>query len=799
MIPLTHRHLATLIGCFLLGTSLNSQSIAGSLRKSTGEPIPYANILLLAGPDSTFTRGTTTDDGGNFSLDRSSVKSGLLQVMALGYEVSYHSLGGSGRYDIVLIAGGVILDEVTVSDRKMLFELKPDRMVMNVSATPSLSGNTALQVLQKTPGVLVNRQNNTIGIGSQGEVMLMIGDRVQRAPAAVIMARLEAMPAANIETIEIIHQPPAKYDASGAAGIIRIILKRNSTEGANGNLSATAGYGRGPKAIGNLGLNSHGGSLTVSGDYTYNLDHSARMSLHHFRDYKYLVTDYFYDNYLEFSETLDRSHSANLGFDLRITDRSVVGGNFSLSDSRSSVLPSISRSLAYENGELTQSARYRMNMENRTRNGFVNLNFQQEIGKAGQVNFDLDYAGIQFRNTGSVSNIDSSTDGRITSDRDTPVKIWTGKVDYTREWGGRHRLEAGLKGTFSDIVSRGNVARETDSAWAPADLFTGTDAITERILAGYTSVTSDLHARLKGEMGLRFEHYAYHLRNDRDGGGLDQVWNNFFPLIRLNYSLDSTTTVQLSFNRTVTRPTFWMMAGFYTFLDPTLFAYANPGLQPALGSVLRLALQRRATLISLSYTRSRNDAFYHNTVDKPNHLQIVFPDNLDRSRLLALEFSSTKQLTSWWEVNGTLGARYHRLKDEEGRTLVFTNELLTYSAQLSTTITLSRGWSASMDGRYQSDFLLGDQVQFYYPYFNLGLRKKLSDGSSLSLSVQDPTNTLARIDWAYEQPELAMRTFGFNNTSEPQLRLTYSTNFGNRRIRGSRTRDTGATDIKKRL
>jgi len=131
-----------------------------------------------------------------------------------------------------------------VKSRKPLFELKPDRVIMNVSASPAFSGNTGLELLQKTPGVIVDRQNNSIDMNAKGQVLIMINNKIQRVPMAVLIARHEGMRAENIEQIEIIHQPPAKYDASGAAGIIHIVLKENNDEGTNANLALIAGYGQ---------------------------------------------------------------------------------------------------------------------------------------------------------------------------------------------------------------------------------------------------------------------------------------------------------------------------------------------------------------------------------------------------------------------------------------------------------------------------------------------------------------------------------------------------------------------------
>ncbi len=793
-------HYSPVIAIVLLTLPVSSQVITGTVTDSGGAGVPYGHVVLLSALDSSFQSGTTTDSSGTFRLVFSRLENATLKVMALGYAEIYTPVDPTVlHYEITVEPVGEMLSEVTVRGRKMLYEQRTDRLVMNVAATPALSGNNALQVLQKAPGVLVNRQNNSITMGSRGEVLLMIGDRVQRAPAAVILARLEAMPAESIEAIEIIHQPPSKYDASGVAGIIRIVMRNTSSSGTQGDLSLTGGYGRGPKALAGLRLNGRYGKINLFGDYNYNLQHSRGYSMLHYRDYEYQGTRYLYENRFNLSEYRLQSHSGSLGFDLELDPKTILGGGTSFSHSRDHWMPSSSQSAALENGQPVTSTVYIMESKNPLSNGFANINLQRDLGARGQLTVDLDYAGIWFTNEGSLIGRDLLAGTTYNSERKTPVKIWTGRIDHKLELGKGKQLETGIKGTFSDIVSRGRVIKNGGEEWETGDLFTRTDSVSERILAAYVSLQSQFTARLHGEIGFRFEHYSYQLKTSRENLDVDQTWNNLFPLVRLNYDLDTNTTVQLSFNRSVTRPAFWMMGGFFIFLDPTLFGYGNPTLQPAFGSTIRLALQRHASILSLSYTRSQNDVFFQNTVDKPRHLQVTFVDNLDRADLFSLELSTNSSLTSWWDMNGTLGLRYHRVQDEQGRPSVFTNDMMTFSAQFNATFSLGKGWTASIDGRYQSDYLLGDQVQYAYPYFNLGLQKKFDDGTSVSLSVQDPTNTIGRIDWRYDAPWEGISTYGFNNWSEPQVRLTLTTRFGNERVKEKRARVTGAEDIRKRL
>jgi hypothetical protein len=104
-----------------------------------------------------------------------------------------------------------------------------------------------------------------------------------------------------------------------------------------------------------------------------------------------------------------------------------------------------------------------------------------------------------------------------------------------------------------------------------------------------------------------------------------------------------------------------------------------------------------------------------------------------------------------------------------------------------------------MDGMNMNQFLVGDQIQNIPPYFNIGLRKKFPSGSSLSIAVQDIVNSMGKIDWEYTQPELGIRTFGNNDFSERQIRITYTLMFGNQNLSGKRQRETGAEEVKTRM
>ena len=799
MLTSVFRFIYTLGVLSLVSVSLGAQTLSGTVFDAGGEGIPYGNVLLISDIDSSFLGGTTTDSAGHYRLEAAALNDCSLKVMALGFASIYQTVDPSvRRYDIVVKPAGTTLSEVTVKGRKLLYEQRTDRLVMNVAATPSLSGNTALQVLQKAPGVVVNRQNNSIGIASRGEVLLMIGERVQRAPAAVVMAQLEAMPAENIERIEIIHQPPAKYDAGGTAGIVRIVLKKQTARGTQGNLSLTAGYGRGPKGIGNLALNHVSGNLTVYGDYTYNLDRHSAYTVDHYREYTYDGRSYYFENLVTYEDRRPESHALNLGFDLTLSPSTVLAASVSAAQFQEWIPRATSRSFGRVDGAPQTDRSYLMQLLARSRNGFANLNLMQKVGDRGNLDVAGDYVSISFDNTGRLTQEGAPDEMAITTERTTPVKIWTGRADYRRDLPGEAKLEIGAKATSTNSSSTAKARNPGDESWSVGQFINRDNRVREQILALYGSVNLLPLPGMNAELGIRLEDYRFDLYSS-DGNGRNNVWTNVFPIVRLNYALDSVYSLQLSVNRGITRPPFAYQSGFLALFDPTLFVASNAALQPSFSNQVRLALQRRASVLSLTYVRSKGDRFWQNTVEKDQGLQLSFPDNLDLSQALLLDFSSSIALTPWWEFTGTLSTNWVKVEDEVGRKLRYEDELVSFVVQVSQSLSFANRWRFNIDARYASDYLFGDQVQFNYPFVNLGLRHQFPNGSSLILAVQDPTNTMARRDWSYSQPELEMTTYGSLSWSEPQVRLTYATSFGDTGTGRRKDRAATAKEIRDRL
>ncbi|MGE5107736.1 MAG: carboxypeptidase regulatory-like domain-containing protein, partial [Sphingobacteriales bacterium] len=248
--------------------------IYGAVKDAEGKPVSGVNVLLLNHTDSSLIKGTISLSAGNFSFDNVNPGKYLLGFSFAGYKQVYTATADLNQNDfnaghIKLHREEKELAAVTVTARKPLFEQKIDRMVINVKNSITSAGGTALEVLEKSPGVIVNHQSNSISLSGKEGVVVMINGKITRMPVDAVVQMLSGMNASNIERIELITTPPANFDAEGNAGFINIVLITNPDNGFNGSYSLTAGYGHGYVPAGAVNFNYRKNKINLFGDYSF--------------------------------------------------------------------------------------------------------------------------------------------------------------------------------------------------------------------------------------------------------------------------------------------------------------------------------------------------------------------------------------------------------------------------------------------------------------------------------------------------------------------------------------------------
>ena len=223
--------------------------ISGKIIDDKNSPIPFCNVILIDPSDNNNYGGGTTDDQGYFQIQTDNLGTYKVKIVNIGFkEFLSEKLNIRENGDqfnlgkIVLFEEAYALNDVSVSAKKLPFKREIDRTVINLEDEPNTQGSSVLDILERTPGVILDRQNNSISMLGKDGVNVMINGKMTYMPTSALVQFLNGMSSDNVKSIELITTPPSKYDAEGNSGYINIELKKRIDEGVNGNLSATNSY-----------------------------------------------------------------------------------------------------------------------------------------------------------------------------------------------------------------------------------------------------------------------------------------------------------------------------------------------------------------------------------------------------------------------------------------------------------------------------------------------------------------------------------------------------------------------------
>ena len=332
--------------------------------------------------------------------------------------------------------------------KKPLYEQKVDRMVINVENSIVSAGGTALEVLERSPGVNVNRQSNSISIAGKEGVVVMVNDKISYMPASALVQMLEGMSADNISSIELITTPPANFDAEGNAGYINIKLKKRTDLGLNGSYSMSAGYGKGITNNNNLNFNYRKNKTNLYGSYGFSIDKRAQIfktSRQYEENGDLLASSTITDR-----DPRQRNHNLRLGLDVDLSEKTITGVLVNTFDNRWS-MDAINNSFDTENGTPTSYVILDNDEINQLKHFGINYNIKHNFTENKFLSFDIDYLNYKFNNPTNYRNsfYDENNDflrlELLRSGKITPIKTWVSKLDYSNKINDKLKIETGSK------------------------------------------------------------------------------------------------------------------------------------------------------------------------------------------------------------------------------------------------------------------------------------------------------------------------------------------------------------------
>ncbi|MEM6699343.1 MAG: outer membrane beta-barrel family protein, partial [Bacteroidota bacterium] len=502
-------------------------------------------------------------------------------------------------------------------------------------------------------------------------------------------------------------------------------------------------------------------------------------------------------------DPLRRNHNARLGLDYEINDKTIFGVLLTAYDLKW-VMDALNTNELFLNNQLTNVLLSDNQERSQLKNLSTNLNLKHDLSAKASISFDVDYLSFYNDNptdyTNRLLNAERQflEESLIRSIKETPLHIWVGKVDYSQQIKEDFKLELGAKMVNSAFDNEVVVETLEDTDWVQDASLTSSSELSEQIFATYASSDWKINTNTNAKVGLRYEYSDSKLDTETEGRVVDRQFGQLFPSVFLSHQFSEPFKSTLSYSRRITRPTFRELAPFVYFFDPNTFFAGNTALQPSLTDAVKLDLNYKSVFFSVEYAvQDSAIARSQQRFDAATGRLFLASENLKDAKTLSFTIGFPIQITDWWNMR--TNAIYYRQENN-----AYLDNQLTQIQQnyfqfnINQSFQLPLNFSAELSGFYIGSRLQG-ALRFGEMYgLNLGIQKKLGEkGSVLRFNVRDVLNSILLTG----NSDIPSQKFAFNNNfdfSQRTFSLSYSTNFGNDKLKAARKRPTGAVEEQRR-
>jgi hypothetical protein len=806
----------------LIGATMNSfaqtnRKVTGTILDEKSEILPFVNVLLYTAADSSLAKAVTSDIEGNFVLEPSKDNAYYLKISMVGYQdlitpkFVINAQNPSFAFQpLKLQVAENALAELQVVAKKPFIEQQIDKTVVNVENSIVASGSTLLEILEKSPGVVVDRQNNALKLKNKTGVTVMIDGRRNYLSNEALIQFLNNLNSEQVVSIEIITNPSSKYDAQGNSGIINIKLKKNQNFGTNGTLTLSAGNTFLPNAPNditrlstNLSLNHRTEKWNIYGNINpgrnkwYNDNNLVRST-----NYESLRS--------EFDQVSQRLGSGGylngkVGADYFLSKKTTLGAMVDVNKwdgkGNSTGLTNI---VEIQNGTRTASSLIpTSNSTNSEFNITTNFNLKHNFDENGkEMTVDLDYSG--FNNSGN-QNFDNrfydanqvQTSSLIQRNPiSTIIDIFAIKTDFSIPTKSKAKIDFGAKSSFVKTDNDFTFEQLTDNQWVNDPGKTNHFIYKEFVNAAYINYGKQFK-KVGIQTGLRAEY----TKSEGNSLTLNKVvpreYLSLFPTLFINQKIGEKHATRYSYSRRIGRPNYQQLNPFIFFLDPFTFQKGNEFLTPEFTDNLEFTYTYKdAVSLSLGYAHTRDNMF--DIIEQEDITRKTFQTttNLQKVENYSANLSFPIPVRKWWMMNNNMSVYYTRYRDNNVSGGVLDLGQVAYNFYTGNTFTFKKDWSAELSMWYNSPNIFGIIKQTKPQYaVNAGIQKKLNKSSKLKLSANDIFLTSffnGKID--YQNIDLKVS----NRWASRRVSLTYTYNFGNQNVKSARRRSTATDDLKNR-
>ncbi|MBL7731541.1 MAG: TonB-dependent receptor [Chitinophagaceae bacterium] len=781
--------------------------ITGKVIDGNTKTVESATITLVRTADSTVAKMSIADKTGNFQFEGVPAGSYFVAITAVGHEKGISETFSISTANnnitlktIELVPAAKTVAGVTVTSRRPLVEQKLDRMVVNVDAAATNVGATAMEVLEKSPGITVDKDGNISLKGKQG-VQVYIDGRPSYLSGTDLANYLRTLNAAQLDQLEIMTNPPARYDAAGNSGIINIKTKKTKQFGYSGSISSTYSQGRYPKISESANFNYRKNKVNLFTNLGYNyrknfqnldiqrkfIDNTTKEVRSHFDQLGLLR---------EGGETFSAKAGIDFFASKKTTLGAVLNGFYNPGYFRSRSDVSISDPFRVLQSRTISNS----NNDNKWKHFGTNLNFRHIFDSTGrELTMDADYLTYNSSRDQDLVNeyfrpdwMPAGKSDTLYGDLPQHIDIYSFKMDYSHPMKKNAKLEAGIKTSFAktdnnavyDSIHYG--VRMRDFGRSNHFIYD------ENINAAYLNYSRPLGKKWSGQFGLRLEHTNAKGKQITTGQNFTRNYVQLFPTVYLQYELNEKNSFVVNYGRRIERPDYEDLNPFITFLDKYTFEQGNPNLSPQFSHNVELSHTYKGFLTTTLNFSSTTDII-EDVLEQYTDLNQTYvkKSNIASRKQFGISVNAGGQIKKWWSAN-----LWTNLYNNHYKGIVNGDQIsigaTTFQANLSNQFKFNKGWGAELSGFITTPMVEGVFRIETFGKVDIGISKQVFKGKgTFRLSGRDifftqkiqGTSRFGSIDAAFQQQR-----------DSRQVALGFTYRFSKGKMNNTQKRKTGGAD-----
>jgi iron complex outermembrane receptor protein len=744
--------LLALIIATLSGFAQNpNHRITGTVIDGSQKTIAAATIALARAKDSASIKFSVADKAGKFVFENIPNGRYLVVITAVGHQKGYsetfdlsENTAAVELKTIELIPVSKSMGGITVTAKKPLIEQKIDRTVVNVDASITNVGSSALEVLEKSPGITVDKDGNISLKGKEG-VLVLVDGRPTQLSGADLANMLRSMHANQLDQIEIMTNPPARFDAAGNAGVINIKTKKNKQAGYNGSVSLGYGQGRYPKFNEGINFNYKEGkfNLFTNVGHNYRKNYSTLTIQRNIRNRSTKVLENYFDQRADMLNE-GSSYNAKLGLDYFATKKTTFGVVFTGFSNPGTFGNKNLTLISDPNKVLLSQTKATADYDQSWKNFSTNLNFRTLLDTTGkELTSDLDYISYDSKNDQVMINAYYNAAGVATTKADTllgalpqNIKIYSGRMDYLQPLKKGARFEAGLKSSL--VKTDNNASYDSIQYGRSVHDFNRSNYFIyeENINAAYVNLSGPLSKKINAQLGLRLENTNAKGNQATTGQKFDRHYTQLFPTAFLQYKYNDKNNFGLNFGRRIRRPNYESLNPFIKFLDRYTYQQGNPDLKPQFSNNVELSHTYKNYLTTTVNYSITNDIIQM-VIEQKGQEAYARQANIARQRQYGIAISANNPITKWWTNSiyvNVFNNHFTGVVDSTAITVQATTLMLNGSQQFK----FAKTWTAELSGFFRTSGIEGVVNTRPMGMLSAGLSKQiLKNNGTVRVGIRD--------------------------------------------------------------